>query len=377
MWQKRGDYTMRKKSNGMGSIYKEKNPNLKKPWVAKVSDGGKRLNLGYFETEAEAQEAINEFKRLKEEGISKSGSIFERTFGDVYNSMVKEYLKLNDPSRSRIMGFHSTEKHLTDTIKNTKMNRLNFETWQNFFTDLKGQGLGYSTIKRIRTDCSLAYTFAQNRGYNNVCYPKNVNIGKSPRKGQAKIFTHEEIWKLACFHNVGNDAAQFAVDTALVMIYSGVRISELLGIKNENIHFSESYFDITEAKTEAGVRQVPMHEAIKPIIQKYYDKNNVYLFSMPNKKRYTYANYRDSYWDRLRDRLNWDEDMTPHNCRKTCASLLKEFKCDMTYEKLILGHEGALDLTEKTYIHVEPKELVKAINQIPTPINLEVEFKLS
>ena len=45
-------------------------------------------------------------------------------------------------------------------------------------------------------------------------------------------------------------------------------------------------------------------------------------------------------------------DQTPHCCRHTCISLLAEAKVSPTYQKMIVGHKGAMSLTEKVYTPV-------------------------
>ena len=41
----------------------------------------------------------------------------------------------------------------------------------------------------------------------------------------------------------------------LMLIYSGVRIGELLVLKKENVSLSEKWFDVTASKTEAGIQR--------------------------------------------------------------------------------------------------------------------------
>ena len=55
---------------------------------------------------------------------------------------------------------------------------------------------------------------------------------------------------------------------------------------------------------------------------------------------------------------------TPHCCRHTCVSMLAEAGVDQTIIKKIVGHSGAMTLTEKVYTHFDIKELVDAINRI-------------
>ncbi|MGL5260647.1 MAG: tyrosine-type recombinase/integrase [Lachnospiraceae bacterium] len=57
-------------------------------------------------------------------------------------------------------------------------------------------------------------------------------------------------------------------------------------------------------------------------------------------------------------------DRTPHCCRHTCISMLAEAGVDQTIIKKIVGHSGAMTLTEKVYTHFDIKELVDAINKI-------------
>lgn len=42
----------------------------------------------------------------------------------------------------------------------------------------------------------------------------------------------------------------------LMLLYSGVRISEMLDLKKENVHLDEQYFDVICSKTENGIRRL-------------------------------------------------------------------------------------------------------------------------
>ena len=55
---------------------------------------------------------------------------------------------------------------------------------------------------------------------------------------------------------------------------------------------------------------------------------------------------------------------TPHCCRHTCISMLAEASVDQTAIKKIVGHSGAMTLTEKVYTHFDMKILLDAINKI-------------
>ena len=55
---------------------------------------------------------------------------------------------------------------------------------------------------------------------------------------------------------------------------------------------------------------------------------------------------------------------TPHCCRHTCISLLAEAEVDQTTIKKIVGHAGAMTLTERVYTHLDIEKLIEAVNRI-------------
>ena len=75
-----------------------------------------------------------------------------------------------------------------------------------------------------------------------------------------------------------------------------------------------------------------------------------------------YRNYYDSYFIPLMDQLGYTQ--TPHCTRHTCISMLAEAHVDQTMIKKIVGHSGAMTLTEKVYTHLDISALVDAINSI-------------
>ncbi len=80
-------------------------------------------------------------------------------------------------------------------------------------------------------------------------------------------------------------------------------------------------------------------------------------------------NIEDSYFIPLMVQLGFDQ--TPHCCRHTCISLLAEAKVSPTYQKMIVGHKGAISLTEKVYTHIDIKLLIDAVNSIYYPESIK------
>ena len=87
-----------------------------------------------------------------------------------------------------------------------------------------------------------------------------------------------------------------------------------------------------------------------------------YLLHTPDQKHFDYRNYYDSYFTPLMEQLGYDQ--TPHCTRHTCISMLTEAHVDQTMIKKIVGHSGAMTLTERVYTHLDIETLVEAINKI-------------
>ena len=150
----------------------------------------------------------------------------------------------------------------------------------------------------------------------------------------------------------------------LMLLYSGVRISEMLDLKKENVHLNEQYFDVICSKTENGIRKVPIADKVLPYYKAWYEScpECEYLLHTEAGKHFEYRNYYDSYFKPLMEQLGINR--TPHCCRHTCISMLAEAGINQTIIKKIAGHSGAMTLTEKVYTHFDIKELVDAINKI-------------
>lgn len=150
----------------------------------------------------------------------------------------------------------------------------------------------------------------------------------------------------------------------LMLLYNGTRISEFLSLKKENVHLDEQYFDVIDSKTENGIRKVPIADKLLPFYKAWYEScpDCKYLLHTEDGKPFKYRNYFDSYWAPLMEQIGITR--TPHCTRHTCISMLSEAGIQETTIKKIVGHSGAMTLTEKVYTHLDVQVLVDAINKI-------------
>lgn len=358
--------------NGFGSVSKVNRKNLRKKYIARITtsieideQGKKKQNkktIGYFETKEEAINALANYNMNKDDvNILYKDITFAKLWEEWQESKKVQVLKPDT-----IRGYEFTYKLITDKIKNKKFIDIKFIDLQNMINELLGNRKGYQSVRKVKNCITQLYDYAIKGDIVNKNYGKLLDIGKSPKKGKALIFTDEQIERLWKLYYEQKEDTKLTIEIMLMLMYNGCRISEFLDLKIEDMNLQERFFNVVDSKTEAGIRQVPISEKVINIYESIVaDRQNGYFLINPNnKKKFTYANFRDSYWDRMIDLLGWDKNLTPHNCRKTCISKLTKAGVRPTYIKLIVGHEGALDLTEKTYTYVDFEELRNAINEI-------------
>lgn len=107
---------------------------------------------------------------------------------------------------------------------------------------------------------------------------------------------------------------------------------------------------------------MPIHDRTYTFFKKWYEDGNEYLLHTPDGKQFIYRNYYDYYWTYVMELIGCSHK--PHDTRHTCISMMTEKEVSPTLIKKIVGHSGAMSLTEKVYTHVNVQELLEAINRI-------------
>ena len=164
-------------------------------------------------------------------------------------------------------------------------------------------------------------------------------------------------WTVTNTAKNGTNGQQF-VDSVLIMIYTGCRISELLDMKVEDIHLEERWIDLRGTKTKAAKRIVPIHKKIIPLLERRM--TGTYLLEA-NGKKFTYTKYTRFFFDPMCEAFGMNH--TPHECRHSFATYAAASNLNKTLLKKIIGH-AAQDLTTDTYTHTFIEDLIKEIDKL-------------
>ena len=225
---------------------------------------------------------------------------------------------------------------------------------KNCQSTLDNSGKAFPTRKLIKTLLNQLFDYAIKNDVVDKKYSTYIDVGKNEGKSKREPFTPKEIKCL--FDNEQN--LEF-VDTIIIMIYTGLRIGELLTIKRENVFIDKRYM-IGGIKTEAGKnRVIPIHEKIVPFIQKWCDKNKEWLITNFKGEQMQYSNYKREKFENIMEKLGMKHN--PHDTRHTFASLMDSAGANKLCIKRIMGH-SAQDITDKVYTHKTIQELIDAVN---------------
>lgn len=337
--------------NGYGSVYKLPG-NRRRPWVACKTTGwsedGKQLRyiIGYYKTRALAMTALAEYNKNP---IGERGDI---TLGQLYDEWAKsKYPKL---STKTVQTYETAWKHLS-VLDQYKFKDIKTSHLQELIDNMDEKELSYSSIHKVKVLAGLLYKHAMADDITDKNYAQLIELPERDTK-EKPTFTDIEIKaieKLA--------AADKWANSILMLIYTGMRVGELLKLTKFNVDIKNMIIT-GGGKTEAGKnRIIPVHPKIQKYIEAWYNSDSDYLINKEGKQiRVDY--YRAYLYYPTLERAGVRK-LTPHICRHTFASLMKRAKVDNVYIQKLIGH-ASYATTADIYTHPEITELRKAIEML-------------
>lgn len=347
----------KKLSNGSGSVFKVSG-NRHKPWAAllpaqSIDSGGKtkRQLLGYYSSRTEAINALAAVSHKSSAGIDK----INFTFSEIYSEYTMEHFTKITKSAAGVI--KASYKYYEE-IYGKKFRDIRSDSVQSIVNGAFSAGKSQETCKKIKQLYSSLCKYAMRFDIIDKNYAEFVEIPKAKKK-EKYVFTTEQINQLTKLAS-SDETAKVVV----ILIYSGLRIGELIDIEIKNVDIDNEYM-VGGNKSEAGKnRIIPFHHVIVPYIKYFYEKNKnrEYLCTSSTGKKMNYKNFRDRAFKPLMEKINAPE-LTLHSTRHTFATLGQA--ADIAPEDMIklIGHTDYTTTTEN-YIHQNLDKLKKAVNKI-------------
>lgn len=350
--------------NGVGSVHLVGgDKRRRKPWRARVTadveldmKSGKAkqryIIIGYYETEAEALAALFEYR--KDPYTLEAATC---TFADVYEFWSEKKFKEITIASQR--GYIASYKNST-YLHNMKMRDIK-KSHLEIALEKSGQSLISQGKMKLLWGQLYKYAIEHDICTKNYAEFLTVNVGDTGSKRTAIPVEHRiKLWEAA---NAGDHDAELA----LIYIYTGWRANELLEMPKANVDL-ENRIMIGGLKTKAGIgRHVPIHKDIIPFVERLMGTPGDMLLQYEKKGKLvtmTYSHLKRVLWEPLMERMGgWE--YTPHYCRHTCATILREANVAEDIRKLILGHKSQ-DITDH-YTHLQDDTLIEAMDTVKIP----------
>lgn len=326
--------------NGFGNVSKLPG-NRRRPYRARKRVGeinGRPIysTIGYFETREEALRQLaltNDTTLVKDERI---------TFGQCYDLWKQEYGLLKEFPKS----YRWAEPYI-EPLRKRKIADLKA-------IDLEAVVNSPKVPRTIKRDCVVllhgvfGYALRHeiiDRDYSTIA---KYAIDHKPQI-ERRLFTVEEIdalWKR--YQNYDK--------FTLVLLYTGMRVSELAQLEKKNVYIDKGYM-VGGMKTDAGKnRIIPIHPTINELIKaQMSDTKSAYVFHTRSGQPIHRANY--AKW------LNEVADHSPHETRHTFIT--QAYKCGIAESdiKRIVGH-ALPGVTQSVYVHADPDYLSDELSKL-------------
>ena len=284
--------------------------------------------VGYYATYDEAVDALQQIRQSP-------------TLINVYEMWLPSHAK--SVSTNTLNNYGSAFAHLV-SIHNVAISDISYLQLQSIIDNMLNIGLSYSSCKKVRTLISQLFDYAIINGWCTTNYAKFLNLGHNKPVRPHKPFTTQAINRLWRLESTLRDIP-------LILLYSGMRASELINLKSRDVNRKQRTIKITSAKTKSGIRTIPIHDRIWPIVARRLDA--VYVIQECR----TYSSLSREF-DKAMRAINAKH--TTHDCRHTFATRLDNEGANYNAKRLLLGHASG-NVTDGVYTHKSLGQLRKAI----------------
>lgn len=337
----------RRRPKGSGTVYKLTGTRAR-PWVARASDG---TVIGTYASSGEAIVSLDEVNAKKLAARSAT-----RTFSEVYEAWSAVHFQgISASAENSYRNAYAKAKPLWAR----KMQDLKTEDYQQIIEKMRKQNASRSLCEKQRQLFSQLCQYAMQNDIIHTNYASGLRLpaqkGSSTRiLSEAEI---QKIWSVSEDKRLGETAR-----ITLALLYTGMRLNELLLARVENFNQDERIL-VAGEKTEAGRnRAIPIPDKVFPLFCAWAgDRKGGYLIASQYGGPRDHNNVRKSF-SILMKKLGI-EGVHPHTCRHTAATRMLDAGIPPRIVSQILGHAD-ITTTLNIYDHPNVEELKKAVQKI-------------
>ena len=341
--------SIKKRGNGQGTVYRDSTGK----WVAEYTIGWdadgeilkrkKRRKKGF----ATKNEAIAYLPMLKQDLPQQDMNV---KFKDLYKKWMDRHAE--KVTQSTINCYKSAYKYFS-RLYYVEVAKIRTEHMQKCIDECPH---GKRTKENMKALGTSLWRYAMELDIVDKNYAEYLYI-KKEEQAEKVAFSKEQLATL--WANVDTVPG---VKYVLTLCYTGMRLSEMLGAMTEDYAPEEGYF-VTGIKTDAGKdRVITISPKIKPFFADF--GKSKHLFTDLSAKKFRSDIYYPALQELGMDELKEDGThiYTPHCCRHTFATLMKNVDAPATDKQKLIGH-AKFEMTAH-YTHTDLGSLKKITDQL-------------
>lgn len=335
--------------NGYGSVTKLSGKR-RRPYVVRKTVGWKYddangkvvqdvVIIGYAATKKEGLKMLADYNASPYDPARRSVS-----FAETYEAMLKYHFS-KPPSESTLRAYDIAFRKMTD-LHGRPMSSIRREDMQSILDSVSG---GRSTKACIVTMLHQIYRFALMEDIVEKDYSRFLKYDQTygERGEPLSQGAINALWEIR--HDP-------AVQVILMLIYSGLRLSELKTVG----------IDIPNRTVTGGMKNAASIARVAPI-----HDGMVGYWATFDQSSYNPKVFREKSFYPIMEMIGFGSENgkkhTPHDCRHTFSWLADAYGIDETCKHIMMGHSLPGDIEQTVYRHRTLDQLRDAMNRIPLP----------
>jgi len=295
----------------------------------------------------EGQQLSNKERRKQREEIKLAKNIW--TINKLWNEF--HYQKTEEGLKSLKIDVYRFNKYLSEIFGKKEPKELVVKEIDDFRIMLS-KNLKPASVKQVLTLLQRIINFGFNR---QLIAPLGFKF-QMPKVDNSKTETlsREQLSKL--LHVLDEKPGSMAADIMKIALFSGMRKSEIISLKWDDIDFENSFIYIRNPKSGIG-EKIPLNKTVKKVIKSQTKTDSVFVFSGRAGNQIVDISH---LFNEIKRRAELPKDFRPlHGLRHVYASMLASSgKVDMYTLQKLLTHKSP-QMTQR-YAHLRDDALKKA-----------------
>lgn len=349
----------------------------------------------YGRTVKEVKEKIKEFEERNM--YVKRTDVQKQTFGEYLENWFKNIRVYEVESSTYLRNEQTINYHIKDSsLYNAQMVNVDFELCQSLINKLS-EKYSRSTISKVYVILNMCFNHALTKGHigenpmMKVKMPKESSLVK--KKKEAKWLSSSDVEKIVLEAErvntrefrirgkVGERVYGVNAYYIILIIYTGLRIGELMALTWNDIDFKNKTLNVNKSrakgmidgkttlyikdpKSESGTRTIPLSDRAIYALNKIKEYSSEFNLNSDNDLIVANTN-SESNITRTINRMLFRAGCKTEKCglhalRHTFGSLLLEKGVDLKTISYLLGHSD-ITVTANIYLHITREQAVNSI----------------